>query len=175
MPIYSLNGSYPSELPFRVTIADGFTRTNPDTFTPEELEEWGYIGPIEVPDYDPSTEARDWDSEAVAFVVRPLTEAELTAIAEANKPPAEWSAFFDALLVSDVFAVARQAAAESLPANAAYTDLAAGLGLAKQGYPNIPAIQAGFKAILALLELTEEQEVELTGLIVSHNIPISLD
>lgn len=93
---------------------------------------------------------------------------------QATEVVADWSAFFDALLTSDVFAVARQAAAVDVAATAAYTDLAAGLGLAKQGNPNIPALQTGFSTMLSLLELTQEQQSELASLIAEHEIPISL-
>lgn len=45
--LYSLNRGYPEELPFRIRFANGLTRTNPATFTKEELD---MIGFVEVPD-----------------------------------------------------------------------------------------------------------------------------
>ena len=41
--LYSKNGLYPSKLPFRITLSNGFTRTDPATFTPEEIADAGYI------------------------------------------------------------------------------------------------------------------------------------
>ena len=45
--LYSLNRGYPEELPFRIRLPNGFTRTDSSTFTQEELNLVGYI---EVPD-----------------------------------------------------------------------------------------------------------------------------
>lgn len=52
---------------FRVRLADGGSRTDPETFTPEELAEWGYTGPYEKPDYDPKTQRLEWTGNA--FIV----------------------------------------------------------------------------------------------------------
>ena len=41
--LYSKNGLYPSRLPFRIILSNGFTRTDPATFTPEEIADAGYI------------------------------------------------------------------------------------------------------------------------------------
>lgn len=45
--LYSFNGEYPRELPFRIRMANGFTRTDPETFTVEEIESAGLV---EAPD-----------------------------------------------------------------------------------------------------------------------------
>lgn len=41
--LYSKNGEYPSELPFRIVLSNGNTRTDPATFTPEEITDAGYV------------------------------------------------------------------------------------------------------------------------------------
>jgi hypothetical protein len=90
------------------------------------------------------------------------------------EPQPDWAAFYDGLLVSGAFAVARAAAASSLMVNVAYTDCAASLGLARQGIVNVQAIQASFSALLAMLTgdyaLTQEQQDELVGLVESCNL-----
>jgi hypothetical protein len=45
--LYSFRNEYPRELPFRIRMTNGFTRTNPETFTIEEIESAGFI---EAPD-----------------------------------------------------------------------------------------------------------------------------
>tara|TARA_R110000772_G_scaffold66361_1_gene147888 strand:- start:80808 stop:81371 length:564 start_codon:yes stop_codon:yes gene_type:complete len=40
--LYSKNGEYPTELPFRIVLPSGNTRTDPATFTPEEVTNAGY-------------------------------------------------------------------------------------------------------------------------------------
>ena len=94
------------------------------------------------------------------------------------EPQPDWAGFYDGLLVSGAFAAARAAAASSLMVNVAYTDCAASLGLARQGIVNVPAIQASFTALLAMLTgdyaLTEEQLAELDGLVTANHIPLEL-
>lgn len=94
--------------------------------------------------------------------------------APAPEPQPDWAGFYDALLVSGAFAVARATAALDLMINVAYTDCAASLGLARQGIVNVPAIQASFTALLAMLTgdyaLTQEQRDELVGLVEFCNL-----
>lgn len=72
--LYSLNQQRPQPLPFRVYLADGSTRTDPNTFTAEELAEWGYTGPFTVPPHDDRSEVLEWSG--AAFNVRPMTPEE---------------------------------------------------------------------------------------------------
>ena len=73
--LYSLNGSLPEPLPFRIKFPDGFTRTDPSTFTQEELTSAGYSGPYTQPSYDSKTEVLDWDGSE--YFVRPYNAQEL--------------------------------------------------------------------------------------------------
>lgn len=41
--LYSHNGKYPKEIPYRITLSNGYTRTDPSTFTIDELLDAGYI------------------------------------------------------------------------------------------------------------------------------------
>lgn len=72
--LYSLNQSWPQELPFRVATPDGGSRTDPSTFTTKELTTWGYSGPFTTPQYDEYTEVLEWTGDA--FSVRPMTTEE---------------------------------------------------------------------------------------------------
>ena len=72
--LYSLNQAFPQELPFRITLADGTTRTDPSTFTDAELTSWGYTGPFTRPDYDRYSEVLEWTGSD--FNVRPMTTEE---------------------------------------------------------------------------------------------------
>jgi len=45
--LYSFRNEYPRELPFRIRMSDGFTRTNSETFSTEEIELAGFV---EAPD-----------------------------------------------------------------------------------------------------------------------------
>lgn len=57
---YSLHGSRPAPLPFRITLPSGFTRTDPSTFTVEEIIAAGFTGPYSEPTYDSNTEQLEW-------------------------------------------------------------------------------------------------------------------
>jgi hypothetical protein len=76
--LYSLNQAWPQELPFRVVTPDGGSRTDPCTFTTEELVAWGYTGPYTRPEYDRNSEVLEWTG--TAFNVRPMTDAEREAV-----------------------------------------------------------------------------------------------
>lgn len=65
--LYSLNGASPAPIPFRITLANGFTRTDPSTFTEDEITEAGYVL-IEQPEYDPATQALDWNGTSFDVV-----------------------------------------------------------------------------------------------------------
>lgn len=58
--LYTLNGSYPAPIPFRIRLSNGMTRTEPDTFTTEEIADAGYV---EVPEPPVPTypEKLDWN------------------------------------------------------------------------------------------------------------------
>lgn len=61
MTLYTLNGSYPAALPFRIVMADGRTRTDSASFTAEEIADAGYVEAPEPPIYDPATHRLSWD------------------------------------------------------------------------------------------------------------------
>jgi hypothetical protein len=79
-------------------------------------------------------------------------------------PPPNWTIFYDQLLVSEVFQVARSAAKTSLEANLAYVDLANSLSLAKQGSINLPALQTCFDDIFKVVTLSDQNKQELEAL-----------
>ena len=43
MAIYSKNGNYPTDLPDRIRLSNGKTRTDKTTFTSEEISDAGYV------------------------------------------------------------------------------------------------------------------------------------
>lgn len=68
--LYSLHGARPKPLPFRITLPNGFTRTDPSTFTEDEIHAAGFTGPYAPPPYDMATEQLGWVDGA--YVVEPL-------------------------------------------------------------------------------------------------------
>lgn len=70
MTLYSLHGARPEPLPFRITLPNGFTRTDVSTFTEEEILAAGYTGPYDEPAHDTDTEYLYWVGDK--FVVKDL-------------------------------------------------------------------------------------------------------
>jgi hypothetical protein len=80
---------------------------------------------------------------------------------EPPPPGPDYLAFWDALMVSTVYASIREQSFVSLPMNTLATEFIALIGDAKAGRANEAAIQASMDAILATGTFTEEQLVEL--------------
>jgi hypothetical protein len=117
--LYSFNNDRPAPLPFRIRMPDGFTRTDPSTFTEDEISAAGFTGPYVEPPYDPATQYLDWVDGT--YVIEQLPPP---------PPTPDWLSFKTAMLSSpEVNAAMGQAtplaplAVFSLPAalNAAVT------------------------------------------------------
>ena len=91
----------------------------------------------------------------------------------APAPPApgpDYLAFWDALMVSTVYASIREQSFVSLPLNTLATEFIALLGDAKAGRPNEVAIQSSINAILFTGTFTEVQIGELQASLVSGHL-----
>lgn len=73
--LYSKNGLYPNQIPFRIKLSNGLTRTDPSTFTPEEIADAGYITVEDPPASIPDTQILEWTG--TNWNVRDKTEQEL--------------------------------------------------------------------------------------------------
>ena len=69
--LYSHNNARPEPLPFRITLPNGFTRTDPSTFTEDEILAAGFTGPFTEPAYDPATEELEWANGAFVVIAKP--------------------------------------------------------------------------------------------------------
>lgn len=79
MTLYSYMGATPAPLPHRIILPDGQSRTDPATFTPDELAAAGYIAAPPPPAYDPATTAAPIWHDGM-WVVRDLTTEEIAAL-----------------------------------------------------------------------------------------------
>lgn len=79
--LYTKNGSYPAAIPFRIKLSDGRTRTDPTSFTPEEIADAGYIA-VDDPPTVTGIQVLEWSG--TEWIVRDKTEEEL-AVEEAAK------------------------------------------------------------------------------------------
>jgi hypothetical protein len=69
--LYSLRQQRPAPLPFRIRLSNGFTRTEPASFTAEEIIDAGYVGPYTEPAYNPATEQLLWVDGAYVIEALP--------------------------------------------------------------------------------------------------------
>lgn len=76
--LYSLDGRYPTKLPFRIRLPNGSTRTDPSSFTPEEITSAGYIQ-VEDEPIPTDTQIVNWSSSTLSWIVRDKTPEELQA------------------------------------------------------------------------------------------------
>jgi hypothetical protein len=74
--LYSYNSQYPKPLPFRIKLSDGRTRTDPSTFTEEEITDAGYVLVANKPTIT-ETQIVNWNSETLSWDVRDKTEQEI--------------------------------------------------------------------------------------------------
>lgn len=72
--LYSYKGQEPQPLPFEIFLSNGRSRTNPSTFTEEEIAEAGFTGPFERPEYDVELETQSWDSELGDWIATPISD-----------------------------------------------------------------------------------------------------
>jgi len=74
--LYSYKGEEPA-LITEITLSSGLKRTNPETFTDEELADAGYTGPFTKPNFNPETETQHWDAEIGDWVTESIPNEEL--------------------------------------------------------------------------------------------------
>lgn len=119
--LYSINNLRPAPLPFRIQLANGFTRTDPTTFNAEELASAGYVGPFTEPNYDPATERLLWINGA--YVIEQLPPPP-----PPPPPQPQWALFSDAIYGSQELKNAMASASTFLQVR-----LGVGLGLSRSG------------------------------------------
>lgn len=71
--LYSYRGEEP-ELITEIVLSSGLKRTNPETFTAEELADAGYTGPFTRPSFNPEIETQAWNSEEQNWVTTPIPD-----------------------------------------------------------------------------------------------------
>lgn len=113
--LYSYKNQEPQPLPHEITLSDGRSRTDRETFTEEEIRNAGFTGPYEAPEYDVNTEMLVWDPETLTFSVelipvvtqpqREFTEEELWTIFRAERDfrltKSDWALLSDSPLSED--------------------------------------------------------------------------
>lgn len=75
--LYSFKNMEPNVLPNRIRLSTGLTKTDPCTFTEQDLLDAGYVLVAqEYPSFDPKTQKVIWDINIAAWTVLPLSDQE---------------------------------------------------------------------------------------------------
>lgn len=75
--LYSLNKTEPKELPFKIYLSDGKQRTDPSSFTDDEIADAGYVFAGFAPAHDSTTQKATWNG--TEWVISNKTAEELQA------------------------------------------------------------------------------------------------
>lgn len=74
--LYSYKRSVPGKLPYRIILSNGMTRTDPSTFTEEEIADAGYFLAPEKPTPSENQNVQ-WNGEILDWEIREKTSEEL--------------------------------------------------------------------------------------------------
>lgn len=83
--LYTKDGCIPTTLPNMLYLPDGSVRTDPSTFTQEEIAEAGWVVAPERPDgdsFDYRTHKVFWNTETSEYEIAPLPEDEIARTIE---------------------------------------------------------------------------------------------
>lgn len=78
MTLYTKNGSYPQPIPYRIRLSNGLTRTDPSTFTEEEIADAGYTSVPYMP-VPNSVQKVSWNAQLLQWVLEDKTLEDLQA------------------------------------------------------------------------------------------------
>ena len=100
MVLYSLKGQYPQQLPDRIILSNGFSRTG-GNYTPEEIADAGYFA-VEVPDYDPLIYQLNWNGTEfeLALIPPPIPTPDWVKFSESMLQDTEFNEFYNQLFTA---------------------------------------------------------------------------
>ena len=139
--LYSFRNQRPAPLPFRIRLSNGFTRTEPASFTAEEIADAGYVGPYTEPAYDAATEQLLWVDGA--YVIEALPPP---------IPTPRWVDFSAAIMAMPAINVMLGAVLQAAPG--LYGGLVVGLQQASEGDSRV--FLNSWHAAIAMTLVSEE-------------------
>ena len=90
MTLYSYKGNFPKEIPFRIKLPDGSTRTDPTTFTDEIITDAGYIAVSDKPVINEDLQTVHWSFQDINWIIEDKTEEQI-ALETQSKITVQWS------------------------------------------------------------------------------------
>jgi hypothetical protein len=154
--LYSIRQQRPAPLPFRIRLSNGFTRTEPASFTAEEIADAGYIGPYTEPAYDAATEQLLWVDGA--YVIEALPPP---------IPTPRWVDFSAAIMAMPAINVMLGAVLQAAPG--LYGGLVVGLQNASEGDSRV--FLNSWTAAYAMGLLSAELIGTIQGIAAEYDLP----
>jgi len=151
--LYSIRQQRPTPLPERIRLANGFTKRDSTTYTAEEIQFAGYVGPFTEPAYNPATEQLLWrDGEYVI---------------EALPPVPKWVDFSAAIMAMPAINVMLGAVLQATPG--LYGGLVVGLQNASEGDSRV--FLNSWRAAIAMTLVSEELITTVQQIAGEYDLP----
>jgi hypothetical protein len=154
--LYSIRQQRPAPLPFRIRLSNGFTRTEPASFTAEEIADAGYVGPYTELTYDAATEQLLWVDGA--YVIEALPP---------SIPTPRWVDFSAAIMAMPAVNVMLGAVLQAAPG--LYGGLVVGLQNASEGDSRV--FLNSWHAAIAMTLISEELITTVQGVAGEYDLP----
>jgi len=154
--LYSFRNQRPAPLPFRIRLSNSFTRTEPASFTAEEIADAGYVGPYTEPAYDAATEQLLWVDGA--YVIEALPPP---------IPTPRWVDFSAAIMAMPAINVMLGAVLQAAPG--LYGGLVVGLQNASEGDSRV--FLNSWHSAIAMSLVAEELITTVQGVAGEYDLP----
>jgi hypothetical protein len=153
--LYSYRQQQPAPLPFRIRLSNGFTRTEPASFTAEQIADAGYVAFTE-PAYDAVTEQLLWVDGA--YVIEALPPP---------IPTPRWVDFSAAIMAMPAINVMLAAVLQAAPG--LYGGLVVGLQQASEGDSRV--FLNSWHAAIAMTLVSEELIATVQAVGTEYDLP----
>jgi hypothetical protein len=157
--LYSFRQQRPAPLPERIRLANGFTKRDSTTYTEDDIQGAGYIGPFTEPTYDAATEQLLWVDGA--YVIEQLPPP--------PPPPivSRWVDFSAAIMSMPAVNVMLGAVLQAAPG--LYGGLVVGLQNASEGDSRV--FLNSWHAAIAMTLVGEELITTVQGIAGEYDLP----
>lgn len=164
--LYSYKNQEPSDLPFRIRLDDGSTRTSLNKLSDNELKSLGFIGPITKPEFDDTIQKIVWNGNEYEIIE--LNEKEIEEKKSEDRikniQNINYNLFWQKLIESSFYRKLRSAASQSLGANTLCTELMIIFSEAKTKKANIGMIQEYINILFFNFQFSDEEIQELKSI-----------
>lgn len=166
--LYSYKGGEPKPLPSRIRFDNGLTRTSLNELSNEELQSFGFLGPIEIPDYDVSTQKIFWNG--ISYEVIDLTEEEIVERGKSYVTNENYISFWHTLQSLPVYKKIRTEASNRLEVNAVAIEFISNLNDAKYNNINVELIQNSLNLFFLMIEFDSDEIRQFSDLLESTKL-----